>query len=92
MNNTGRGYFTYGNKGGGRPRKHPFISAIERLDDSLNNLSDLILDAIAKRDKAVLREIGLPLSQVSRQIELTVKGLLSERVSPEKLKRSNENN
>lgn len=82
MNNTPKGKFQPGNKiGKGRPRKHPIISALENLDDSLNNLSDRILDAIAKRDKTVLREIDLPLSQVSRQIELTVKGLLSERVN-----------
>ncbi|MCM7468122.1 hypothetical protein [Enterobacter bugandensis] len=82
-NPTGKGGFTKGHKRGGRPRKHPFISAIEKLDDSLNNLSDRILDAIAKRDKTILLEIGLPLSQVSRQIELTVKGLLSERIYDE---------
>lgn len=82
-NPTGKGGFTKGHNRGGRPRKHPIISAIEKLDESLNTLSDRILYAIAKRDKTILREIGLPLSQVSRQIELTVKGLLSERVCDE---------
>ncbi|BBV65722.1 TPA: hypothetical protein N2N50_000525 [Kluyvera ascorbata] len=85
-NTTGKGCFTKGHtlsKGKGRPRKHPVISALENLDSSLSIISDRLLNAIAKRDTDILREIGLPLSQVSRKIELTVKGLLSERYSNE---------
>lgn len=78
-NYTGKGCFVKGHTRGGRPRKHPVIIMIENLDNSLNTLSDRLLTAIAQRDKNTLREIGLPLSQVSRKIELTVKGLLSER-------------
>ena len=80
-NPTGKGGFTKGHKRGGRPRKHPVISAIESLDESLNIISDRLLNAIAGKDKVILREIGIPLSQVSRKIELTVKGLLSERLN-----------
>lgn len=80
-NTTGKGYFTKGHTRGGRPRKHPIIAALENLDSSLSILSDQLLSAIAKRDKVILSEIGLPLSQVSRQVELTVKGLLSERLN-----------
>lgn len=74
--------FTKGNswgKLGGRPCKHQTIKALEQLREDINMIPDVLLKALAFREQATLQDFKIPLSQVTRQIVITARGLLYER-------------
>lgn len=82
MNTPGKGFFTKGHQlsvGHGRPRKHIIISNLEKLREEVSAMPDQLLTAISTRDKTLLKQFSIPMSQVKELHRVIATGLLSMR-------------